>query len=135
MNRLLEKTPYLVPHPQSQSYWFRRRIPKNLQVPLQQTEVKVSLKTYELQEAEYLSQLEKAKVLGRVSVIEDAAQAGLYGEKINPDLSDPAVVEQYKYQLLLKEIEAVKELIAVNSGVDIKAPEHQTPLVDETDHY
>lgn len=251
MNRLLEKTPYLVPHPQSQCYWFRRRIPKNLQVPLQQTEVKVSLKTYELQEAvrrcrvvasqvddifckvrqrlgapdhdpicvrdalkhvqdgfedpeafsqplekwmipsllkryseaslagyelqrsalmpapltsaeradpvkraaqekaedeayaelqqqtsefqEYLSQLEKAKVLGRLSVIEDAAQAGLYGEKINPDLSDPAVVEQYKFQLLLKEIEAVKELIAVNSGADIKAPEHQTPLVDETD--
>lgn len=41
----LSHTPYLIRHPQSSHFWFRRRVPQHLRPALGRTEIRVSLQT------------------------------------------------------------------------------------------
>lgn len=80
--------------------------------------------TQELQE--HLKLLERAKAYKRLSIIEDSAQAHLYGERLSSRATDPAVLEDYKFELLRKEIEVIKQLIRRQNGEDIPTPKAQT---------
>ena len=46
-----QRTPYLITHPESEKYWFRRRVPGHLHRAIGRQEIKVSLRTSITREA------------------------------------------------------------------------------------
>jgi len=89
--------------------------------------------TQELQEQ--LKRLERAKMFKRLSVIEDSAAAHLYAERLSPLATDPIVLDDYKFELLRKEIEVIKQLIERQSGVDIPTPNAQTESPEHVNNW
>lgn len=77
----------------------------------------IGAESTELQEQ--LKQLERARTFKRLSVIDDSAAAHLYAERLSPLTTTADVLEDYKFELLRKEIEVVRLLIErLNGGVE-----------------
>lgn len=84
----------------------------------------IEAETQELQGQ--LKQLERARTFKRLSVIDDSAAAHLYAERLSPLTTAADVLEDYKFELLRREIEVVRQLIERLNGTDIPTPVTQT---------
>ena len=93
----------------------------------------IEAESTELQEQ--LKQLERARTFKRLSVIDDSAAAHLYAERLSPLTTTADVLEDYKFELLRKEIEVVRLLIERLNGAEIPAPPLQTASPTQVDSW
>lgn len=92
----------------------------------EEDEAFIALETEAEELQEQLKRLERAKTFKRLAIIEDSAAAHLYAERLSPLTTAPDVLEDYKFDLLRKEIEVIKRLIERQGGADIPTPKVQT---------
>jgi len=92
----------------------------------EEDEAFVALETEAEELQEQLKRLERAKTFKRLAIIEDSAAAHLYAERLSPLTTASDVLEDYKFELLRKEIEVIKQLIERQGGADIPTPKAQT---------
>lgn len=101
----------------------------------EEDEAYIALETEAEELQEQLKRLERAITFKRLAIIEDSAAAHLYAERLSPLTTAADVLEDYKFELLRKEIEVIKQLIERQGGADIPTPKAQTAPPDQVDNW